>query len=92
MYLSTRWAGFKEDDYINASLSVYSGTEQFLPPSSPVKVQSGDFDLRGYEIARSQFFDSTDRITVTFSLNDIKFSTTAVRTGQYTDRTSDPPK
>ena len=77
--INPRWAGFKEDDYINASLSVYSGTEQFLPPSSPVKVQSGDFDLRGYEIARSQFFDSTDRITVTFSLNDIKFSTTAVR-------------
>ena len=77
--INPRWAGFKEDDYINASLSVYGGTEQFLPPSSPVKVQSGDFDLRGYEIARSQFFDSTDRIIVTFSLNDIKFSTTAVR-------------
>ena len=77
--INPRWAGFKEDDYISASLSVYGGTEQFLPPSSPVKVQSGDFDLRGYEIARSQFFDSTDRIIVTFSLNDIKFSTTAVR-------------
>ena len=72
--INPRWAGFKEDDYINASLSVYGGTEQFLPPSSPVKVQSGDFDLRGYEIARSQFFDSTDRITVTFSQGDIRFS------------------
>ncbi|MBU5679601.1 recombinase family protein [Blautia sp. MSJ-9] len=77
--INPRWAGFKEDDYINASLSVYNGTEQFLPSSSPVKVQSGEFDLRGYEIARSQFFDGADRITVTFSLNDIKFSTTAVR-------------
>ena len=65
--------GFKEDDYINASASVYNGTEQTSASSAPVEVQSGDFDLRGYEIARSQFFDSTDRITVTFSQGDIRF-------------------
>ena len=77
--INPRWAGFKEDDYINASASVYNGTEQSSPSSAPVEVQSGDFDLRGYEIARSQFFDSTDRITVTFSQGDIRFSCPAVR-------------
>ena len=77
--INPRWAGFKEDDYINASASVYNGTEQPSPSSAPVEVQSGDFDLRGYEIARSQFFDSTDRITVTFSQGDIRFSCPAVR-------------
>lgn len=77
--INPRWAGFKEDDYINASASVYSGTEQPSASSAPVEVQSGDFDLRGYEIARSQFFDSTDRITVTFSQGDIRFSCPAVR-------------
>lgn len=77
--INPRWAGFKEDDYINASVSVYNGTEQTSASSAPVEVQSGDFDLRGYEIARSQFFDSTDRITVTFSQGDIRFSCPAVR-------------
>ena len=77
--INPRWAGFKEDDYINASASVYNGTEQTSASSAPVEVQSGDFDLRGYEIARSQFFDSTDRITVTFSQRDIRFSCPAVR-------------
>ena len=77
--INPRWAGFKEDDYINASASVYNGTEQTSASSAPVEVQSGDFDLRGYEIARSQFFDSTDRITVTFSQGDIRFSCPAVR-------------
>ena len=77
--INPRWAGFKEDDYINASASVYNGTEQASTSSTPVEVQSGDFDLRGYEIARSQFFDSTDRITVTFSQGDIRFSCPAVR-------------
>lgn len=77
--INPRWAGFKDDDYINASASVYNGTEQTSASSAPVEVQSGDFDLRGYEIARSQFFDSTDRITVTFSQGDIRFSCPAVR-------------
>lgn len=77
--INPRWAGFKEDDYTNASASVYNGTEQTSTSSAPVEVQSGDFDLRGYEIARSQFFDSTDRITVTFSQGDIRFSCPAVR-------------
>ena len=77
--INPRWAGFKEDDYINASASVYNGTEQTSTSSAPVEVQSGDFDLRGYEIARSQFFDSTDRITVTFSQGDIRFSCPAVQ-------------
>lgn len=64
---------------MNASSSVYDGTEQSGPSSGHVEVKSGEFDLRGYEIARSQFFDSTDRITVTFSQGDIRFSAPAVR-------------
>ena len=41
---------------MNASSSVYDGTEQSGPSSGHVEVKSGEFDLRGYEIARSQFF------------------------------------
>lgn len=76
--INPRWSGFKEDDYINASSSVYNGIEQ-VTPTIPIEVQSGDFDLRGYEIARSQFFDSTDRITATFCPDEIRFSTAAIR-------------
>lgn len=76
--INPRWSGFKENDYINASSSVYNGIEQ-VTPAIPVEVQSGDFDLRGYEIARSQFFDSTDRITATFCPDEIRFSTAAIR-------------
>ena len=77
--INPRWAGFKETDYTNASSSVYDKTEQPSPQSDQIEVQSGDFDLRGYEIARSQFFDSTDRVTVTFSSGEIRFSCSAVR-------------
>ncbi len=41
--------------------------------------QSGDFDFRGYEVARAEFFDTTDRIGVTISADMVKFSTSAVR-------------
>lgn len=76
--INPRWSGFKENDYINASLSVYNGIEQ-VTTAIPVEVHSGDFDLRGYEIARSQFFDSTDRITATFCPDELRFSTAAIR-------------
>ena len=64
---------------MNASSSVYDSTEHSITSSGHVEVKSGEFDLRGYEIARSQFFDSTDRITVTFGQGDIRFSAPAVR-------------
>ena len=77
--INPRWAGFKDTDYLNASSSVYDNTEFTSDSFNHVEVRSGDFDLRGYEIARSQFFDNTDRITVTFSQGDIRFSCSAVR-------------
>ena len=44
-----------------------------------VQANSGDFDLRGYEVARGQYFSDTHRITVTFTIHEIKFSTASVR-------------
>lgn len=77
--VNPRWSGFKADDYREASCSIYDGIAQI--PSNPVEVsvQSGSFDLRGYEIARAEFFDSQNRICMTISSDSIKFSTLAVR-------------
>lgn len=72
------WAGFKECDYINASRSVYS-KEEIISKSSTIEAEAGTFDLRGYEIARAQFFDYSDRISVTFTVNDIRFSAAAIK-------------
>lgn len=44
-----------------------------------IEVQSGDFDLRKFEVARSQFFDTVQKICVTFSVENIQFSTECVR-------------
>ena len=70
--VNPRWAGFKADDYRNASESVYDSPIQL--PGEPLAVKRGDFDLRGYEIARAQFFNTGNKICLTFSQNTIKFT------------------
>ena len=77
--INPRWAAFSTNDYISASKSAYGYNEPVTPPSPSVEVNSGDFDLRGYEIARSQFFDGVDHITATFTSDEIRFSAAAVR-------------
>lgn len=76
--VNPRWAGFKADDYITASTSVSEQdfeTEIELQEISP---KSGDFDLRGYEIARSQFFDTAKRLSILFSSERFQFSTECI--------------
>ncbi len=81
--INPRWAGFKEQDYFEAAQSVYAPTEEKptateqQQPTIPFEV--GDFDLRGFEITRSEFFDSNQRPTVTFAEKKIKFSTDCIR-------------
>ncbi len=73
-----KWAGFSPSDYYDACDSI--DNTEIYPTNEPLDISanSGDFDLRGYEIAPSQFFN-TAKISVTFSIHDIKFSTEAVR-------------
>ena len=59
--INPRWAGFKEADYMNAAQSVYIGDDGTLtvsqePKEMTFKVEAGDFDLRGFEITRTEFF------------------------------------
>lgn len=76
--VNPRWAGFKAADYKHASESVYDPAI-VLPTEQTFEVNSGDFDLRGFEVARAQFFSSANRVYVTFSNNGIRFSTECVR-------------
>ena len=78
--INPRWAGFSAEDYIKASQSAYQDNiEEKQSEALEIKAQSGDFDLRKYEVARSQFFDVAHRTSVTFSNTNITFSTDCVR-------------
>ena len=83
--INPRWAGFKEQDYYEEAQSVYkpsneqSNTLELPPAEIPIPIEAGDFDLRGFEITRSEFFDSNQRPSITFAEKKIKFSTDCVR-------------
>lgn len=72
-----RWAGFQARDYLMASASVESAEQG--EDEIKVSVQAGDFDYRGYEVARGQFFDVAQKLCVTFSSDELIFSTSCVR-------------
>ena len=83
--INPRWAGFKEEDYFAAAQSAYpqpedeETTQPPPPPEVQIQVSAGDFDLRGFEITRSEFFDSFQRPSVVFTEKKIKFSSNCVR-------------
>lgn len=79
--INPRWAGFKPADYYQASASIHPPDEQQADASLPssITLVPGDFDMRGFEIARSEFFDNYHRPYVLFQDKRIKFSATCVR-------------
>lgn len=80
--INPRWSGFKAEDYLLASQSVLpEADEEVELEEAPIQItaNTGDFDLRGFEIARSQFFDTQDKLCVTFSDSTILFSTACIR-------------
>jgi len=82
--INPRWAGFKEEDYIRAAQSVYSAdsnpmTWQSAPKDLTFEVEAGDFDLRGFEITRTEFLTTYSFPTVTFEEKRIKFSAECIR-------------
>ena len=74
--VNPRWAGFSADDYHIAYHSITS--EIIVLPSKPYEVEPGSFDLRGYEIARAQFFSGTRHISMNISIEKISFSKEAI--------------
>ena len=73
-----RWASFRAVDYMEASASVYL-SEDDMDKEVLITAQEGDLDMSGFEIARSQFFDTSRRISVTFSIKSLTFSTECIR-------------
>ncbi len=78
--INPRWAGFKEPEYYQASRSVYPTPSESDEADSTVtqeyqiQVEPGDFDLRGFEITRSAFFDAQRKPSVVFEKHRLKFS------------------
>lgn len=83
--INPRWSGFDESDYFRASDSADS--EFSYDDSNEITVCSdaGDFDMRGFEIARSEFFDCNRRPSITISRTKLKFSAECIR--KFGDKT-----
>ena len=74
--VNPRWSGFKPDDYRQACRNVHAETAS--GGAFEVTPKSGDFDLRGYEVARLQFFESGRRISLSFTVDTLSFSMEAL--------------
>ena len=69
----TRWAGFKPEDYILASVDEICITEKDKFYDN-INLTAGEFDFTGYEIARTQFFNISGKLSITISNKYISFS------------------
>ena len=78
-----RWAGFTPDDYKNASKSVEVDNDSPMN-TDIIEVNEGEFDLRGFELAHVQFFETANRISVTFTPDGLTFSKLCIRKLQTT--------
>ena len=83
--VNPRWGGFTEADYYAASRSVYTEEEleasvqNTVAPPLQLRFSKGDLDLRGFEITRSEFFDSSSHSFVGFTGKTMKFSALCVK-------------
>ena len=70
-----KWGAFTPQNYQQASASVY-GSEgvPVVPDEVQVRVQEGDFDLRGYELAHLDFFNESKTPFLTLDSRNLKFS------------------
>ncbi len=88
-----RWAGFKAKDYFAAVASVQIDEEYEFNPE--IELNDGEFDLRNYEIARSQFFNISGKPFMTISNREIMFSDKCIHKfdeNQYIDILISPNK
>lgn len=87
--INPRWAAFGEQDYYQAAQSICATAEEATQENGRteeirVEVEAGDFDMRGFEVARAELFDTQQKPYVLFSYKKIKFSKTLV--GKLGDR------
>lgn len=70
--VNPRWAGFEAADYWEASLRVCGSPIELEPVR--IEAQPGDFDLRGFEVVRAQFFQTVHAPCITLSVKEIHFN------------------
>lgn len=75
--INPRWSGFKAVDYRLASESVSVPSESADP--SVFQVNQGELDLSGYEVVRAQFFNTSNKLCLTFSATDFRFTQECIR-------------
>jgi len=67
--------GFNDNDYCNASESIYSVQEIRRPPDEEMKGPHEKFELDGYEIVRAEFFKLTEKPIMKIRNNKVSFNT-----------------
>ncbi len=82
--VNPRWAGFKASDYYRAAAGLVTQRNVQDEAGKSIEdahitISAGEFDMRGFEIARSGMFDSCTRPSMIFHDKKIKFSSTCVR-------------
>lgn len=81
--LNPRWAGFRKSDYLDAAAKIDVDISLLEASFREHEAHEGDFDLRGYEIARGQFFKSVRDLSVTFSTAKLYFSMACLQKLNY---------
>lgn len=73
--INPRWSSFSVEDYYRASASVMKDINDFSGKIE-VKANTGDFDLRGFEVVRGHFFDTGNKVRLTFAAKKLNFTKT----------------
>ncbi|GHV00128.1 resolvase [Clostridia bacterium] len=79
--VNPRWGAFTAKNYHKAADSVCTeeNAESEEPKAIEVAAQAGDFDYRGYEVVRAQFFNTARRTCISFSSENLSFSSECIR-------------
>ena len=75
--VNPRWCGFKAEDYKKICKSVFQNGQD--ENDVLITADAGDFDFRGFEIVRSQLFDTTNRMCITFDGKGVLFSNSCIK-------------
>jgi DNA invertase Pin-like site-specific DNA recombinase len=72
--INPRWAGFTSADYLDAVEIIAPAPIEDAEDEVTVTPELGSVDMRGFEIVRSQFFESNHACAVTICAETIKFT------------------
>lgn len=77
IYINPKWGGFKAEEYISLARTLPKKKNHYS--DSTLENQKEMVDFSGYEVARSQFFNTSTKITVTFSSDSVFFGIQGIR-------------